>query len=206
VSDRGRSLEIYRREAAGYRRGWALRRLRKLGVAALRLRPGQVVVDVGCGSGFCFPLVQAAIGPEGRIVGIEHSPEMLARARQLVAARGWRNVTLVHASAEDAVVPDGAHAALFMLVHDILRSDRAFDNVLAAIRPGGRVVAAGRKWAPWFLWPLNVIAARSCRRFQTTFEGMDRPWDKLEARVTALAVRTPLPLNCFVAEGTVRQA
>jgi hypothetical protein len=66
-------------------------------------------------------------------------------------------------------------------------------------------VAAGRKWAPWFLWPLNILAARGNRRFQTTFEGLGRPWDRLERLAPGLTVRTVLPGNRFVARGTLAQ-
>jgi ubiquinone/menaquinone biosynthesis C-methylase UbiE len=206
VSDRRRSLELYRRAAPHYRTRWLLERLRGEAVAALRLRPGQVVVDVGCGAGSSFSRLQAGIGPEGRIIGLEQSPHMLERARHLVAARGWHNVTLVEAAAEDAVVPARADAALLMLVHDILRADDALAHVIRMLGPGGRVVAAGRKWAPWFLRPLDILAWRSCRRFQTTSEGLARPWDKLERLVPGLTVETPPPWNCFVASGTIRQA
>jgi demethylmenaquinone methyltransferase/2-methoxy-6-polyprenyl-1,4-benzoquinol methylase len=182
-----------------------VQRLRRQAVAALRLRPGDVVLDVGCGVGLSFPLLQQAIGREGRIIGVEQSPDMLARARRLVDSQGWQNVTLLEAAAEEAVIPVQADALLLVLVHDILQSDEALENVLRALRPGGRVVAAGRKWAPWFLWPLNILAARGNRRFQTTFEGLGRPWDRLERLAPGLTVRTVLPGNRFVARGTLAQ-
>jgi protein-L-isoaspartate O-methyltransferase len=57
---------------------------RKL-VELLPLRSGEVVLDVGCGAGLCFSLVQQRIGPDGRIIAIEPSPSMLTLARQRVA-------------------------------------------------------------------------------------------------------------------------
>src|SRR5678815_3943442 len=67
-------------------------------VSELRLQTGDVVLDVGCGTGMSFPPIQAAIGPEGRLVDIEPSPEMLARARASVQTAAWTNVTLLKAS------------------------------------------------------------------------------------------------------------
>jgi ubiquinone/menaquinone biosynthesis C-methylase UbiE len=63
-------------------------------VSLLELRPGHTVVDVGCGTGLCFATIVERIGPEGRLVGIEPSVEMLGRAADRVARAGWGNVDL----------------------------------------------------------------------------------------------------------------
>jgi demethylmenaquinone methyltransferase/2-methoxy-6-polyprenyl-1,4-benzoquinol methylase len=72
---------------------------RKLAVDALKLRPGDTVVEIGCGTGLNFPLLRAAVGETGRIVGVDLTPEMLAQARARAAEEGWRNVELVEADA-----------------------------------------------------------------------------------------------------------
>ncbi len=67
------------------------------------------MLDVGCGTGLNFPLLQERVGASGTIVGIDRSDEMLARARRRARARGWRNVILIQA---DMVLLDpGAIAA-----------------------------------------------------------------------------------------------
>ena len=82
---------------------------RLLGIDALAPTPGQQVLDVGCGTGLNFPLLQERIGASGTIVGIDRSAEMLARARRRAQARGWGNVILIQA---DMVLLDpGAIAA-----------------------------------------------------------------------------------------------
>lgn len=64
------------------------KRFRRRIVAAAGLRPGQRVLDVGCGTGTLALVAAAAVGPEGRVEGIDPSPQMIARARAKAAARG----------------------------------------------------------------------------------------------------------------------
>ncbi|MHA7262060.1 class I SAM-dependent methyltransferase [Arthrobacter sp. TMN-37] len=72
---------------------------RKKAIALLAPPPGAQVLDVGCGTGLNFALLQARIGPAGTIVGIDSSPGMLRRARRRAERRGWTNVILLEADA-----------------------------------------------------------------------------------------------------------
>jgi cyclopropane fatty-acyl-phospholipid synthase-like methyltransferase len=92
---------------------------RRMIVDALPLRPGDVVLAVGCGTGLCFSMLLEKVGPRGRIVGIDASPVMVAAARERMAHAGWRNITLVQSSLIEAQIPLRADAALFCAVHDI---------------------------------------------------------------------------------------
>ena len=69
-------------------------------VDALDLSPGDTVVEFGCGPGVNLPALRDAVGPNGRVVGVDVSPRMLDRAAGLVERRGWENVSLVEADAE----------------------------------------------------------------------------------------------------------
>jgi ubiquinone/menaquinone biosynthesis C-methylase UbiE len=179
---------------------------RERATAALGVRAGDTVVDVGCGSGLNLPHLQRRIGPSGRIVGVDLSAAMLARARRRVERAGWTNVRLVEATAEEASLPDGVDAVLLCAVHDVMRSPGALANVIGRLRGGGRVVAAGCKWAPWWSLqgvPLNLAAWAANAPFVTTFEGFAEPWSHLRELVPELRVE-PVAAGCgYIAHGTV---
>jgi demethylmenaquinone methyltransferase/2-methoxy-6-polyprenyl-1,4-benzoquinol methylase len=175
-----------------------------LAVERLRLHPGDVVVDVGCGTGLCFPLIEERIGRQGRLIGIEPCAEMMSRAVSRVDAHRWGNVTLVREPAEEARLPVACDAALLCAAHDILRSPIALMNVLGQLRPGGRVLAIGGKWAPPWMPTLNFAVFALHWPWARTFEGFKRPWSHMEQLVGDLQVETVALGAGFVAWGTVR--
>ena len=180
----------YREDACSYdRRTGAFQSYRRALIEALPVSPGQVVLDVGSGTGLCCGLLQEKVGAQGGVVGIEESPEMAAVARERIADEGWRNVTVVESPAEDAEIPVTADAALFCAVHDILQSPDALRNVMTKLRPGARVAAGGGKWAaPWMVG-VNLQARMLHAPYVRSFEGFDRPWSHLEPLIEDVHVR-----------------
>jgi ubiquinone/menaquinone biosynthesis C-methylase UbiE len=175
---------------------------RNRAVEALELRPGQSVIDVACGTGLAFPQLEGRIGPSGRIIGVDVSPEMLAQAKARIARNGWRNVRLVEAPVGQASIEDGADAALFSGTHDVMRSRPSLENVLRHLRAGGRVGVTGVKWAPWWAFPVNAAVWLISFRYITTFEGCARPWSHLEEMVPNLQVRPLMLGGAYLAWGT----
>jgi demethylmenaquinone methyltransferase/2-methoxy-6-polyprenyl-1,4-benzoquinol methylase len=162
---------------------------RRAVVEALPLRSGQVVLDVGCGTGLCCGLLRDKVGPAGEVVGIEESPEMAAVAREHIASEGWDNVTVVQAPAEDAEIGLTADAALFCAVHDILQSPDALRNVVTRLRPGAWVAAGGGKWAAPMMVALNSMTGMLHGPYVRDFGGFDRPWRHLERLVQDVQVQ-----------------
>jgi SAM-dependent methyltransferase len=162
---------------------------RRAVVEALPLQPGQVVLDVGCGTGLCCGLLRERVGSCGTVIGIEESPEMVAVAREHIAREGWRNVTVVQSSAEDARLEATADAALFCAVHDILQSPGALRNVMASLRPGAWVAAGGGKWAAPMMVAVNSMVRMLHAPYVRSFSGFDRPWRYLEHLVQDVQVR-----------------
>jgi demethylmenaquinone methyltransferase/2-methoxy-6-polyprenyl-1,4-benzoquinol methylase len=176
---------------------------RQRAVELLAPRPGDVVLDVGCGSGLCFDLLQERVGPGGTVVGIDASAEMLDVARRLVTGRRWSNVVLIEAAVEEATVLPTVDAVLFCAVHDVLQSPAALRTVFAHTRPGARVAAVGGKWAtnPWAVG-LNAMVTAVHTPFVRDFAGFDRPWERLREHVPDLHVQE-IELGCgYLASGT----
>jgi ubiquinone/menaquinone biosynthesis C-methylase UbiE len=161
-------------------------------IGKLALKPGETVIDAGCGTGLSFAALENGVGSRGSIIGIDQSSEQLAQAHALAARNGWQNIALLNSPVEDAQIPVTADAALFCLTHDIMRTPRAVQNIVSSLRDGGRIVVVGRQWAPWWRLLTNWRTWQGARRFVTTFEGFRQPWSHLEGLVSALEVESML--------------
>jgi demethylmenaquinone methyltransferase/2-methoxy-6-polyprenyl-1,4-benzoquinol methylase len=179
----------YGRDACSYdTRTASYQRYRRDTVDLLPTRSGDVVLDVGCGTGLCFELLRDKVGPTGHVVGIDGSAPMVDLAHERVSSSGWDNVTLLHASAQDAPIPVTADAALFCATHDVLQSRPALENVFRHLRPGAWVVASGGKWAPTWKAPLNLCLMAVHEPFVSSFDGFARPWGLLQGFLEDLKV------------------
>jgi ubiquinone/menaquinone biosynthesis C-methylase UbiE len=175
--------------------------MRRLAVKRLELQPGQTVLDIGCGTGLTFSLLEHRIGREGRLVGVDLSGDMLAVARARVESNEWSNVTLIEASAEEAEIPFQVDAAISVLTHDVMRSRPALENIVRHAKPAGRIAVTGAKWAPRWALPVNAYVRYIARQYVTTFEGFGKPWSLLKELVPNLQVRSILLGGAYVAWG-----
>jgi ubiquinone/menaquinone biosynthesis C-methylase UbiE len=192
----------YEELAATYERRVRLTNRWRPGVVRrLGLQPGDHVLDVGCGTGANFAHLVAAVGPTGRVTGVDLSEAMAALARTGAAEGGWDNIDVVVGDAATVPLPADVDAALFFLVHDLVRSPAVVDRIVGACRPGARVVAFGPKWAPRWAWPLNALVRRGIRPYVTTFEGLDAPWDHLQRRLDQFSLRRVALGTLYLAEG-----
>jgi ubiquinone/menaquinone biosynthesis C-methylase UbiE len=200
--DRVAALAQYRRRAGLYDLELALfEPIRRMAIARLALQRGDIVLDVGCGTGLSLARLRQGVGAKGRIIGIEQSPEMIDKARERVMRHHWRNVTLLCSPVETADIPGLADAALFHFTHDILRRPAAIDKVMCCLQPGARVVASGLKWARAWATPANLLVLPAAMRSVTTLEGLHEPWSHLAARTGLLDVETMLLGAVYIASG-----
>ncbi|MEN8132759.1 MAG: class I SAM-dependent methyltransferase [Pseudomonadota bacterium] len=123
-----------------YLAGMRIGRWRRMVVDALALRPGNTVVEIGCGTGLNFALLEERIGSQGKIVGVDISKEMLDRAKARAHAAGWHNVELVCCAASDFNFPDDTRG---ILATGVLTYEPEFDKV---IETGAKALAPGGRW------------------------------------------------------------
>jgi len=186
-----RLIETYRRKAKRYDRvsrlypvpGYPQRSQRLRAVQALGLRRGDTVVDVACGTGLNFALLQQAVGPEGRIVGVDLTDAMLAQARQRIERNGWSNVSLEQADAAEFEFPAGIDAILSTYaLTQVPGCAAVIAHGAAALVPGGRWVVLDLKapdGAPrWLSRPGTALA----RRLGCVDQWIARrPWEEIRA-------------------------
>lgn len=204
-ADLERSLAHYRALAPRYDR--YTRRIdgvRERTIAALRLRPGESVLDAGCGTGWCLPRLARQVGARGRVIGFDPSPDMLAVARDRLPHGSMAAVHVIEARAETVELPEPVDAILFSYTHDLIRSREALANLLRQARAGARVAATSTKlYAPW-LFPANWYLRLTHRAYITNFDGFDAPWSLLAQHLDDFRVDTGALTQHYVATGRVR--
>lgn len=200
--DQRAGSEAYRSQAGGYdQRTEQFQRWRELLIERLPVNPGDTVLDIGCGTGLCMPLLHDKVGPTGTIIGIDASEQMIEVAAERVSANGWTNVRLVTAPIAEAPIHVTAGAVIFCAVHDVLQSPAALANVFNHLRPGAAVGAIGGKFpAPW-LWSLRKWVADLHSPFITDFTDFDQPWRRLAEHVPDLQVRQLATGTGYLATG-----
>ncbi|MEQ8483924.1 MAG: class I SAM-dependent methyltransferase [Pseudomonadales bacterium] len=162
-----------------------LHRWRRRLIARLELSPGATVLDVGCGTGNNFPLIEQAIGSGGRIIGVDYSSGMLGRARDRCRRAGWTNVTLVQGDAARLErVTDNVDATVSAwclgIVHDLPQALRRFTEVT---RSGGRIAVLDFDRAQADRGPLRHLYPVYCRILIGA--GIDSPEDLEDDRLRA---------------------
>ena len=108
------------------------------------LRPGEIVVDLGCGAGMDSFLAARAVGPEGRVIGIDMTDEMLEKARANARAVGATNVEFRKGYIEDLPLEDESVDAIISncVINLSPEKDKVYAEAYRVLRPGGRMMVS----------------------------------------------------------------
>lgn len=136
-------------------------------IRGLGLKPSSSVLDVACGTGLNFRLLRAAVGPSGRIVGIDNSVRTIELARRTAQRRGGQSVELIETDAADYRPQEQFDAALCTFAIEIVpRWRETVTMMIDAVRPGGSVGFIGFKESP----------RRPYSAFNRLWRGLGRPF------------------------------
>jgi SAM-dependent methyltransferase len=141
------------------------------------------VVEIACGTGLNFPLIERAIGLDGRIIGVDLTDAMLAQAQDRIETNGWSNISLVQADAAEFDFPTEADAILSTYaLTQVPECGDVIAHGAAALSGGGRWVVLDLKApdnVPRWLEQLGIALGRP---FGSIDEWVARrPWESIRA-------------------------
>lgn len=181
--------DLYRKRALRYDlamwiyrlAGFRISRYRRETVEALLLRAGDTVLDLACGTGLNFPLLENAVGQGGTIIGVDLTDAMIDQARERVKAAKWNNVELVQADLAQYKFPAGVSAILSTLAITLVPEyDEVIRKGAEALKPGGRMAILDLKKPMHWPEPMVRLAAWLNKPYGVSLELADRhPWESV---------------------------
>jgi ubiquinone/menaquinone biosynthesis C-methylase UbiE len=161
--------------------GFQMGSFRRTAVGALELCAGDTVVELGCGTGLNFPLLERAVGPCGKIIGVDMTDAMLAKARERISRYGWSNIELVQSDVAKYVFERRVDGILSTFVMEFVSEyDDLIRRCSAALIPGKTLVIGDLKHPGGRLAWVAPFLSGLARPYGTTMDLADRrPWESV---------------------------
>ncbi len=131
------------------------------------IKPGMVVMDLGCGSGAFTAFVARAVGERGKVYAVDIQPAMLKQLERKLARpeyRGVKNIELRKAGAYDLPFADASFDLVYMVtvLQEIPDRGRALREIKRVLKPGGILAVTELLFDPDY--PLRSTTVKICRR------------------------------------------
>ena len=156
--------------------------LRQRAAGRLDLNPGERVLEIGCGTGRNFPYLQEAVGPTGKIYGVDLSSGMLRKARELCEREQWSNVELTQCDAAEYVTPEPLDGIMFGLSYNTMPHHLAvLRHAWKQLRTDGRMVIMDGKVPAGFVGRLALPFGLWLMKRTMLGNPFIKPWNDLSA-------------------------
>lgn len=182
------------------------RRLQAEAIAALDLRPGDTVVDLGTGTGWNLPILAAAVGETGAVIGVDLSPRMLDRARARVDRYGVGDVVRLEVADLRDYRPaaDTAAVTASFAMEMVPDHDEVIGRLAEQLFPGSRITLVGMRdpegWPEW----LVRLGALLNRPFGVNPAYREiRPWTTIQRHLAEVEYREAMSGAVYAATGRV---
>ena len=183
-----------------------IKKIRKKAIKNLLLKPGDRVIDAGCGSGGSFRYLLEHVGSSGEIVGIDISPGTIINTNKRIDKNSWINVTAIEANAQSVKLNGKFNGLLMFAAPDIFASEDSLNNILPYLKENARVAFFGAKVSKKKIgWILNgpLRFAFSKLSFKTGPQLEEKPWKIIEKYMLNIEVKEYFFGWMFLAYGVV---
>jgi len=186
-----------------YLLGFRIDSYRKKAIESLHLEAGDTVVDIGCGTGANFPMLLEIVGQNGKIIGVDFTDAMLAKARGRIETKGWRNVELVQSDAALYRFPDKVDGIIstFAIIY-VPEFDDIIRNGSRSLVAGGRLVVLDFKLPNGWISRLAPYAIVDTRPWGLSMEMASRhPWESMRIHLKHMRLMERYGGFVFIAVG-----
>lgn len=174
-------------------------------VKLLNLKPGDRVLDAGCGSGGSFPYLQKSVGLSGEVTGVEISPQTVTNTRKRIEKNKWQNVNVIEADVRNVSLTGKFDGLLMFAAPDVYASEDALSNIFPYLKENARVAIFGAKISNRrFGWLLNGLLRMTSAglSFTSTPKVESEPWKILQRRLVKISIEEYFFGWMFIAYGT----
>ncbi len=142
-------------------------------IELVQLQSGQQILDIATGTAIIAIAAAEIVGTQGKVIGVDFSPGMLAQARQKIAAAGLQNLELIEADAENITFEDESFDAIFCATAIVLLGDipAAFRNWYRWLKPGGLVAFSCWSITSFF----TPIIVKVCAKYGYELPNLHKP-------------------------------